>query len=297
MGIYDREYYRREGPRYLDMLVPSGAVVKWLLVINVAVFFIKEVAENTGSFWIAQNLTLWAPFVYQGEVWRLVTHAFLHADFWHILFNMLFLWWFGSELEEMYGSKEFLAFYLVGVLAGAAGFLLHGTVNERVYEAPALGASGAVTAVMLLFAIHFPHRTILLMFVIPVPIWLLVLFNVVKDAAGLFDSGNRVAVAAHLGGAAFAGLYYKFHWRITGVWDSLKDWRRSRRRPKLRIYRPGDKKEAVPVGAKLSEVDEHLEAKVDAVLEKVARSGQESLTDQEREILLKASEIYKKRRT
>lgn len=298
MGIYDREYYRKEGPSYLDMLVPSGAVCKWLIVVNLIVFLVQMVSQNTGSHWIVETFALHTPAVLQGEIWRLLTYAFLHGGFLHILFNMLFLWWFGSELEEMYGSKEFLAFYLVAGIAGGLGYMLHGAFDPIIYQVPCLGASGSVTGVMLLFAFHFPHRTILVMLVLPVPIWLLVVFNIAQDAFGLLSPENPVAVAGHLGGAAFAALYYYTGFRITGLWDSIRDWNRARKRPKLRIYRPEDKKEPVPVGAKqLADVDEHLEAKVDAVLEKVARTGQQSLTEQERQILLKASEIYKKRRT
>ena len=99
-----------------------------------------------------------------GQVWRLLTYAFLHEPntLWHILFNMLFLWWFGSDLERMYGPKEFLAFYLgaafVGGLAGVGFYLLSHDPT------PGLGASGAVTALLVLFAFHFPHQQHLRLF-------------------------------------------------------------------------------------------------------------------------------------
>lgn len=304
MGIYDRDYYRKEGPSYLDRLVPSGAVCQWLIGINLAVFLIQVLLGKDSQ--LVNHFTLHSPSVYEGEIWRVFTYAFLHGDFMHIFFNMLFLWWFGSDLEEVCGPREFLAFYLGGVLAGAAGYMIHGAVDfwmrgvhpGSVYFAHCLGASGAVTATLLLYAIHFPSRTILVMLVLPVPVWFVVIFQVVKDAAGLFDTNNDVAVAGHLGGAAFAGLYYHFGWRITGFWRGLQNWWKQRSRPRLRIYQPEDKKEPVPVGARQGgEVDEHLEAKVDAVLGKVKRSGMESLTEQEKALLLRASEIYKKRRT
>ena len=105
-------------------------------------------------------------------------------------------------------------------------------------------------------------------------------------------------VVVHLAGAAFALAYYKLHWRVL---DWLPDLRRrlSRtERPSLRVYRPEEKEPVAVAAAKgPAAMDEHLEAKVDAVLEKVAKSGQASLNDAERRILLRASEIYKRKRT
>lgn len=296
MGIYDRDYYRKEGPSYLDRLIPSGIVCKWLIGINIVVFLVQLMLNSSNLGWVEDKLTLWTPYVLEGEVWRVLTYAFLHGDVLHLLFNMLFLWWFGSDVEEVYGSKEFLAFYLLAAVFGAFGYMLHGLAGGQVYWAQCLGASGAVTGTMVLCAIHFPSRIILVMMVLPVPIWFFVIFSILMDFAGLYNSRSGVAVAAHLGGAAFAGLYYQLGWRITGIWSGFQKWRKQRSRPRLRLYRPEEEKQPVAVGAR-PDADEHLEAKVDAVLEKVARSGQESLTDQERQILLKASEIYKKRRS
>ncbi len=296
MGIYDREYYRKEGPSYVEMLVPSGLVCKWLIVANVIVFLITELARGEAGAAVFEWGVLYMPYVAQGEVWRLLSYAFLHAGLGHILWNMLFLWWFGSDLEEMYGSREFLCFYLLSAVAGGLGYALEGFLVPAAWLSPSVGASGAVTALLVLCALHFPRRVILVMLILPVPIWLFALFSVLQDLLGLFQPRNPVAVAVHLGGAAFAAAYYHFGWRISSLWSGFTSWRRQRGRPKLRIWKPEEARQPVAVGAE-SAADEHLEAKLDAVLEKVARSGQESLTDQERQVLLRASEIYKKRRT
>ena len=97
--------------------------------------------------------------VYQGQVWRLLTHAFCHDRYgvFHILFNMLFLYWFGCTLESMYGSREFLLFYLAAaVFAGLAFVGLDLYTGSRI---PGIGASGAVMAVTMLYAMHFPRDT------------------------------------------------------------------------------------------------------------------------------------------
>ena len=163
-----------------------------------------------------------------------------------------------------------------------------------------------MTALLVLCACHFPHRWVNVMFLIPVPLWLFAILNVAQDAfvfAGQFKT--TVAVVVHLAGAGFAFAYYKMHWRVyplfSGFWTKLP---RRRTRPRLRLYRPEDadaREETVPVAAtppgEAGAVDEHLEAKLDAVLEKLTRSGKESLTESEQQILMRASEIYKRRRT
>ncbi|MCI0640204.1 MAG: rhomboid family intramembrane serine protease [Gemmataceae bacterium] len=304
MGIYDREYYRREGPSYLDALVPSGRVCRWLIGINIAIF-IAQVITFPGGFEgfsfgpVTDALELNTADVQSGQVWRLLSYSFLHSPLsvWHILFNMLFLWMFGGELERMYGSGEFLTFYLIAAVAGGVAFQAQAMVQGSPLHC--LGASGAVTAVMVVYAFHFPNTPILLFFLLPIPIWLFVVFQVAQDSLQLFGQfQSSTAVAVHLAGAAFGALYYLGEWRLTGWFQGASRWRRNRSQPRLKLYRPEDEKEPVSVGVKASpDLDEHLDAKLDAVLEKLSKHGRDSLTEGEREILLKASEIYKKKRS
>ena len=317
MGIYDRDYYRQNSGGFWGAIGDRGQVIKVLLLANIAVFVFQLVflhigQERDGPYQyglVSGLLSLDVERVMHGEVWRLLTYAFVHdpGSIWHILFNMLFLWWFGRDVEDLYGPREFLAFYLVSAFLGGVIFTLcnlgfglapaHGTVAEEVLGKPyCMGASGAVMAVLVLCACHYPYRNILLFFIIPVPIWLCVLFWVAQDALVFFAGWETTtAVSVHLAGAAFAFLYYKFQWRLLNLWSALWSWRQSR--PRLRVVRDEDTNTPVPVGPKPSaDVDEHLEAQVDAVLEKVSRYGQDSLTDSEREILFKASEVYRKRR-
>ncbi len=307
MGIYDRDYYR-EGPSYLESLIPSGLICKWLIGINILVFMAQLFTHQDG--WVTNTFVLDTDKVlYSGQVWRLLTYAFLHSpDAWsHIIFNMIFLWWFGSDVESLYGPREFLAFYLCSAFFGGVAYETWAVAAGEYSRC--LGASGAVTALLVLCACHFPHRVIYVMFMVPVPLWLFAVFNVAQDTfmfAGQFKTG--VAVVVHLAGALFAFAYYKFQFRLLetfGSWWSVFK-RRRRSRPRLRLFQPEEAEAreeqpvAVPAGppaAESSPVDEHLEAKLDAVLEKLARSGKDSLTETERQILMRASEIYKRRRT
>lgn len=338
MGIYDRDYYRREGPSFLGSFT-GGTVCKWLIGLNVAIFAIQLVAARgldsvplLGHF--TENFDLrtgalygWSPVefrraypalssgrtdseiredflgpgVLQGQVWRLLSYAFLHhpGTLWHILFNMLFLWWFGRDVEDLYGSKEFLAVYLVSAVLGGVAYVLAQVAGVG-GVLPCVGASGAVTAVLVLCALHYPNRTILLFFILPVPIWLLVVFQVAQDTFGfLSGSSGPTAVTVHLAGAAFAFLYHKKQWRLLNLLPSLGAWNRQRSRPRLRVVRP-EEEDATPVtvaAPPASDLDEQLEAKMDAILEKMSRHGKESLTESERQILLRASEVFRKRRS
>src|SRR5262245_54840643 len=306
MGIYDREYYRREGPSVLDTFVFRGRVCKWLVIINVIAFIIQLLTRE--SFWgmepgfFTNAFLLDTQKVMEGQVWRLLTYAFLHApDVWqHIVFNMLFLWWFGSDMEELYGPREFLAIYLVSAVLGGLVFQAVAVIKGGP-PMSCLGASGAVTAVMVLCALHYPNRIILLFFFLPLPIWVFVGFQVLKDALDFITNARTTtAVSVHLGGAALAFAYYHAQWRLMNLWPRLPSFRGKRSRPALRVFR-GEEEAREPASvaapARHADVDEQLEAKVDAVLEKVARSGKDSLTETERALLLRASEIYKRRRS
>ncbi|HZU37982.1 MAG TPA: rhomboid family intramembrane serine protease [Gemmataceae bacterium] len=305
MGIYDREYYRGEGSGFLGAIMGQGKVTLWLIIINALVFLLQfGWVDQNGRSPVTEYLQLSVPAIAHGQVWRLLTYAFLHASILHIVFNMWFLWMFGNELETMYSAKEFLGFYLIAAVFGGLVFLVAEYLTGipgRVFPT-VIGASGAVTAVIILYAIHFPYRPIYLFFLLPVPMWALAVFEVAVDSF-VFLGGvqTTTAVAVHLGGAAFGFLYYKTGLRITNLVPDIRGWRDRLTRPRLRIYREERPRVAAPAPSKPSaaarDVDEHLEAQVDAVLEKVARYGQNSLTEHERQLLLRASEVYRKKRT
>lgn len=319
MGIYDREYYRGDGPSFLGALSGRGQVCKWLIAINVICFLLEfmttrqvpvferfdgervQVATRTAS-----AVTDWfeldtVEVAHHGQLWRLLTYAFLHdpSSIWHILFNMLFLWWFGAELEELYGAREFLTFYLVAALAGGVVFeLAWATGMSSAMEC--IGASGAVTALMVLYAMHFPRRIILFMFILPMPIWVFVTGMVLLDTFVLIGGAQTsTAVTVHLAGAAFGFLYYRSGTRLLNLVPDLRSWQRHWSRPRLKVYRGEHTQRPITVSPPppRSDLDEQLEAKLDAVLEKVARQGQDSLNDEERQILQRASEAFKRRHT
>lgn len=305
MGIYDRDYYRKEGQSFLGSLAERGTVCKWLIGINVVCFILQLITtEHQRGSWFTDALILDVGKVLHGEVWRILTYAFLHSvgSVWHILINMLLLYFFGRDIEDAYGSREFLTMYLLSAVLGGIVF-----VATMPAAAACLGASGAVTTVLVLTACRDPGRVILLFMILPCPIWLLVALLVARDAFEFLGGGERsgTAVQVHLAGAAFGFLYYHFQWRLTGWWPGFgRGWRRLTR-PKLRVYaEPDDDREPAGVGAPTPVLpvahsaldDEQLEAKVDAILEKISRVGKDNITDSERAVLLRASERIRRRR-
>ncbi len=309
MGVNDRDYIRKDGPSFLGSFIERGTVCKWLVGVNVVVFLLQIITATQNSDPVTSALELNVSDVMHGQVWRLLTYAFLHDPnyIWHIVFNMLLLWFFGRDVEDLYGPREFLAFYLAAAFLGGVAFCAAYPIGFNGGPAGylALGASGAVTAVLVLCAIHFPRRIVYVMMLLPVPIWLFVIGSVAIDLYIMLSRQNTgVAVSIHVGGAAFAFLYHRFHWRIDGLlqrfWPNVQYWRKRATGPRLRVYReePPAREPVRATAAVAPGVDEdRIKAEMDAVLEKISRVGRENLTPDELEVLRRASEILRRRRT
>jgi membrane associated rhomboid family serine protease len=284
MGLYDREYYRDEEPtRFLGGDRP---VVITLILINVAVFVVDYFSQGRLTRLLAVRSDL---FTHPWNAWQLLTAGFLHSteSVWHILINMYSLWLFGRDVEELYGRREFLRLYLALVVLSSLSWVLYENAMTGFSPPDAqymIGASGAVTGIMVVFACHFPRRVFLFWGLLPLPAWLLIGFLVLLDVFGAMrgEHGSNTAYAAHLGGAAFGYLYYRGGYNLGQVsaGRSVVDW--FKRRPKLRLRRAED--------------DDDLNVRVDRVLEKISREGEASLTRSERRLLESASRRYQQRR-
>lgn len=281
MGIYDRDYAREREPGFHAQMPQS--VVMQLVVITAVIYLIQIFWEPfSGWFELHDN---W--YKYPWTAYQLLTYGFLHstADFWHILLNMYVLWLFGRDVEGRYGSREFLVFYLVAIVfSGLVWSLSEIPFNE---VAIVQGASGAVVAVLVLFALNFPHRQILLFFVVPMPMWVAACIFVGLDILGSVQrpESSNVAFTAHVAGALFALLYYKFDWRLSTWLPRDLSLPSFKSRPNLRVHHPYDDDE-----------EEDIEARVDTILKKINEQGQSSLTRAERKFLEQASREYQQRR-
>jgi len=303
MGIYDREYYRGEtgGPSWFSGVAPW---CKTLIIINCAVFLLQNAfSGNSHLFkdWLAAS----PEAIFQhGRIWQLWTATFLHSGILHILGNMWFLWLVGREMESLYGSRDFLAFYLLAGGVSTLGWAVIAALSgPGGMERHMLGASGAVMAVVTLYTLFYPRREILFFF-LPMPMWVLLGIYLVFP---LFGDNETVAYQAHLMGAAFAFCFKLFDLR----WSRLVTARI--RRPRLRIFTPmpvdqprtrppGSSRAAgESLGAKPSSVtvlpEEQLDARLDEVLAKIAREGRGGLTEEDHRVLQEASRRARDKRS
>jgi membrane associated rhomboid family serine protease len=180
-------------------------VTQILLVANVAVFMFQAVAEPL----LISYFALWPVHVsVQGlgsggefAPWQLVTYSFLHGSLMHLLFNMLALYMFGSDIERVFGSRRYIFYYFTCVIAAAVAQLAVSAIaNSPPY--PTVGASGGVFGLLLAFGLYFPRRMVMLIFPpIPMPAWLFVtLYGLLELFLGVTGTQHGVAHFAHLGG-------------------------------------------------------------------------------------------------
>ncbi len=314
MGIYDREYYRDEtrGSGFFSGAAPA---CKAIIAVNILVYLADLSWGDQSDLFDALRAHSDQIFR-QFRVWQLLTAAFVHntSNVGHILWNMLFLWWLGRDMEALYGSREFLRMYLTAAVFSTACW----AVLDRIIPGGRLGgmegASGAVMAVVVLNVLYHPRREVLLFFVLPVEAWLLVLVYLGNDALNLLQQLQRggtgsaagVAFAAHLGGGLYGYLYKTYDLR----WSRLL----SRRgvKPRLRIVSP-EPRDRVSSGLSTpparsasagasrtvppsSFPEEQLDARLDEVLSKIAREGKSGLTEEDNRILQEASRRARDRR-
>lgn len=237
-----------------NMMVPMTPVVRWLIIISVVVWLGLQVIVE--GYLLREPSITWLfglvprNVLSQFYIWEFVTYIFLHSkNIFHIVFNMLLLWWLGSELEQRWGSKFFLAYYLVsGVGAGiiyAVVVLIHGLITNSmtVWTVPVVGASGAIFGLMLAYGIIFGERVVYFMMVFPMRAKYFVMILGAVEVATLLNSGiggSDVANLAHLGGIVSGFLFLQGYTRF-----QQRRWRKAsgRRGRGLRLVVNNDKKE------------------------------------------------------
>lgn len=286
MGFEDRQYYREEStPFYAGSSFGRHSMVTILIVINVVIFFLDAFTpKEEGGHWLSNALAL--DTNHPWYLWTYLTYGFAHSpideDIWHILGNMLALFFLGRPVEARLGRKEFLRFYLISIVASGLGWMVVRLILGQ--PAMVIGASGGVTATVMLFVFMYPRQTIYLMGILPMPAWLLGVLLVGSDILRAFRAGGggNVAWEAHLIGAAFGALYFKMRWNFEKF--QFGDFSKVfKSRPKLRVHNPdaGDNK---------------LKEQADQILAKINEHGEESLTSKERRILNKYSQKLRKNR-
>ena len=298
--------------------IPS--ITKNLLIINVLAFFATWVFEKQGldltatfglHFFMAKDFSFY----------QLVTYLFMHGSFMHLFFNMFAVWMFGTVMERVWGPKRFLIYYLVcgigaGIIQEGVQYINYANENLAAYDfvmTPSgritteaylnlwttVGASGAVYAILLAFGMTFPNER---MFIIPFPFpikakWLIGGYIVIEVWSALNTPGDGIAHMAHLGGMLFGFLlirYWRNHPNIeqrfngqNGFFQQMKKQYENKRRNTFH-YQPSTETPRWEEH-KEKEEDSARQAEIDAILDKIRKSGYDSLTKEEKKKLFEQS--------
>lgn len=258
------------------------------LAFRLTAFFMQiNPAELTKWFTLPEGVS---EFILQP--WAFITYSFVHFGFFHILFNMIWLYMFGRIILNLFSGKRLLTIYLLGAVFGGLFFVLSYNVfpvfeNKRGFL---LGASGAVTALMAFIATYSPN-TQLRIFMFNIKLWHIAIFLILADLIRLSTSDNAGGLLAHLGGAVFGYVYavQLAKGNDIGKWfENILDWfenlfKTRKQKPFKKVHRT-PKKSGV---TKEFDKTDH-QKKVDAILDKIGKSGYDSLTKAEKDFLFKA---------
>lgn len=286
MGYADRDYYRETSARHPSRLA-GAPVVKWLLTLNIGIFFFDLLFEagmvEYGAFSVATGFE-------KLQVWRILTFQFFHSDFGHLLFNMIGLLAFGPMVEERLRSRAFLVFYLLCGVAGAGAYSL--LVLAGYASSGIVGASAGIFGVLVLAALIGAGTFVQLMF-LPVTLTmrqLAIIFLVLGAVTVLIDRGNYGGHAGHLGGALAGFLMYKIP-ALRHLLERLgakSGGGRDGRMKEAKIVRPKKRRRYERKLRPKSSVSRAEASEVDRILDKINEHGLQSLTDEERQLLTRA---------
>ena len=287
MGLADRNYQRVPSHQAYGGMPKQPSrfdgcpVVKWLLISCIAIYFVDMFAFK----WLIAE---WGYFsvdkaIYSGQIWRFLTFQFLHDPTmgFHLLFNMMALFFFGHYVERWWGSRKFLVFYLASGIAGALFYtvllLMPGLIPSEGGQAPMVGASAGIYAILVAVAIVAPNLKVLLYFVIPMSIRTMAILALCIAAWMAFTNGdNAGGEAAHLGGAILGFMLMKNPRLLSFIKDG-----------------PAKGNKRSPIDAKIvhaKKIRPRIEinmadSEVDRILDKVSSEGLQSLTDAEKAVL------------
>lgn len=283
-----------------DNIIQQFKYSHWLnrlIYINLGVFILFMVLQmldflfgwNTGA-WLGYYTSIPSdPEAFILRPWTLVTYMFVHRDFWHILFNMLVLFFTGHIFMDFLGDKRVLPLFIMGGLAGALLYLILFYVSPNLSNSTMIGASAGVMAILVAAATKAPGLPVRLFFVLEVPFWVVAVLFILLDIAQVpvSNSGGHIA---HLGGALLGYLYIQ-------QLDRGRDWSNSfwnlqrkiagffDRSPRLKTVYKSNSKNTRPKRASTVSDQERM----DRILDKIKKHGYDKLSKEEKDFLFQIS--------
>lgn len=290
MNLLDeiKESFREESA--LTRLIYINLGVFLLIRVTLAIFFLSG---NGGTFeeWVKNYLALPSNFdTLASRPWTLLTYMFSHFEFLHILFNLLWLYWMGQIFLGYFDQGKLITIYLLGGITGGlfyvAGYNSFPVFSQFVHDSRLLGASASVIAIVTALAVHAPNHTLHLMFLGPVKMKYIALFSVLMSVIGI-SSTNAGGNLAHIGGA-FWGVIYVLQLRrgidpgkgINKLLSGIKQLFTPKPKVKLSYRKPVDDIE-------YNRMKNQDKFRMNEILEKISKSGYDSLSKEEKEILFR----------
>lgn len=307
MGYQDRDYFRDERRPFLELIRSSRTC--WGIIVIAAIVYLLIAFSSDSSQPIDEYLQLDSEAMESPWQWyRLFTAGFVDDVPWHLAITLLLIWLIGHELEVQAGSREFISFALLCLVVSNLALLIVSWYIHPVRHLPAFGLTGFCVGLWTWATWASPYHTVNLAFV-HIPRWILFLLLVLLEVF-FFMQFQPVAIrlAALVPPMLLAFIYAHFDLKLTEwnlAFSRSRHWSRkavthsetrnvqAKRRTVTREMQPASERNST--GNK--KIDEQLEAKLDAVLEKVSQSGMQSLSDDEKKILNDASEVMKKRKS
>ena len=268
---------------------PVTPAIKKLIIINVAVFLVDYILINLFKIDLIRFYFALIPefVVHKLYVWQIISYSFLHDGFFHIIFNMLMLWMFGAELEIRWGTRKFYQFYLIcGILTGII-ILIFNLFMEN--QTPALGASGIVYALLLVYAIYWGDRIVYMWMLFPIKIkYLAMILGAVSFLSMLNPAESQISHIGHLGGLLAGYIYLKLWSEYPSTGSLFTGFSLIKKIKMFKKKREWERRESDNFSKKSEE------EKVDEILQKISQKGIKSLKSEERRFLKKVSEKMNK---
>jgi membrane associated rhomboid family serine protease len=272
-----------------------GSILTKIIFINIGVFLVIKIAElfsfmvgnTTLSYYLIYLLSLHSNLSYLlSHPWQPFTYMFLHEGLWHLVFNLLWLYWFGVIFLNFLDSKKFLWVYILGGLSGGLLYVLSYNIFPALSEidAIALGASASVMAIVIAICTYIPDYTIYLLFIGPVRLKYLALATIVLDIISI-PGTNAGGHIAHLGGALFG---YLFAIELKRGKDITSFLRFEKKKPKNN-FRVTRNRYRTRSDWEYNSIRKQDNEKLDKILDKISKSGYDSLTEEEKKFLFDSS--------
>lgn len=250
--------------------------VKRIVIANCVIFLLQYATKLFFHYPVLETFLALNPYeIRQGFLWQLVTYSFLHGDIFHLLFNMLSIWMFGSELEHRFGTSKFLQLYFFSAITGALAVFAMSFTN--IPQGVVIGASGAAYGLLIAYGMTWPNREVLFWGIFPLKTKYLVM---IVMALLFFSERGGISHSCHFGGLVGGFLFLRFGEKIipSFQWNfSLSHWLKKR---KFKKYQED----------MMSEVK--AKEKVEELLDKISKQGMGSLTKKEKSFLKDASNKY-----